>query len=697
MAITGKDVLKLVVDADTSGAVREFEKLGKTANKELAGAEQKSKGFSGAVTAGLDKLVAKSPMAAAALDKVGLSTAQLGAVALPALATGAGVAAGALVAFGVKSVDAFQKTALEAGKFADATGLSVEEASKYIAIADDIGVGASTIQSAFVKMEKAIDSNRAAFGDLIATARDGSVDLSGTFLNVIEHLQGIEDPIRRANEASKFFGRGFAEVAEIINTDAGEMQRALEGVSEAQVIDEAELAKARDYRAAMDKLNDAFRDIAITAGEALVPALTEAADAMIWMSNAAKGLPGPIAEFIGAMVPTTNVPAIFDDSASGVERLKSALEFANPALALFGGLFGDSGEATDDAAAATEKHATAMNALSRGYASAHGGIAGYANAMQQVNNANNQVADSVSMSREGVRSYGQALKEAEAAQRGLLAAQLAAIDSTFAVGDSYRQFQSAVDAANTTVDDGTTTMNEQQAAIDAAAQAALANAIAVAEMDRVQQEATGGTQSAKEQTDSMIGSLRTLASQASPAVAAAISGLIAKLQTYNTTEADPELTANDRASFTIADVTNKLLTLDGRRAVVDVVANAQGAANALQGIINRAERINNMVIVAGVNRKVGGPIPGPRNAPVPAVVHGGEYVLSADVVDRIKKGAPSLGADASSSLSLSASSGGGGGGTVVNFNGTFLASKAELGRMVDEAIAESRRRGNRAA
>ena len=80
MALTGKDVLRLVVDADTSGAVREFDKLGKTANKELGGIEKKTKGFSGAVTSGLDKLTAKSPMAASALQKVGLSTSQLGAI-----------------------------------------------------------------------------------------------------------------------------------------------------------------------------------------------------------------------------------------------------------------------------------------------------------------------------------------------------------------------------------------------------------------------------------------------------------------------------------------------------------------------------------------------------------------------------------------------------------------------------------------
>jgi TP901 family phage tail tape measure protein len=39
----------------------------------------------------------------------------------------------------------------------------------------------------------------------------------------------------------------------------------------------------------------------------------------------------------------------------------------------------------------------------------------------------------------------------------------------------------------------------------------------------------------------------------------------------------------------------------------------------------------------------GGPVPGPPSMPVPIMAHGGEYVLSADIVDAIRTGAPSRG------------------------------------------------------
>ena len=41
--------------------------------------------------------------------------------------------------------------------------------------------------------------------------------------------------------------------------------------------------------------------------------------------------------------------------------------------------------------------------------------------------------------------------------------------------------------------------------------------------------------------------------------------------------------------------------------------------------------------------QTGGPVPGARNQPVVGVAHGGEFILSADVVDSIKKGRPTQG------------------------------------------------------
>ena len=68
---------------------------------------------------------------------------------------------------------------------------------------------------------------------------------------------------------------------------------------------------------------------------------------------------------------------------------------------------------------------------------------------------------------------------------------------------------------------------------------------------------------------------------------------------------------------------------------------------------------------AQVNRRVGGPVPGPRDAPVAATVHGGEFVLSADVVDAVKRGAPTLGLGQRLGTAGGAPVASGGGATVI--------------------------------
>jgi hypothetical protein len=287
-----------------------------------------------------------------------------------------------------------------------------------------------------------------------------------------------------------------------------------------------------------------------------------------------------------------------------------------------------------------------------------------------------------------------AIERESVAFQGLLNAQLAAFDSTFAVTDATNRFTTAAFAANTATDDNTTAIDEQQVAYDEAARAALGTAAATVQFASDQKTLEGGTLSAKEATKIQIDTLTTLANKIGGPVATQIMDMVGKLQTLDKTNADPDATLNDQATAKILAVRASLANLNGLSATVAIDALFRGGAamseaNRFLSIARQAQSAAN-----SLPRKTGGPIPGPVNKPVPVLAHGGEYVLSADVVDRIKRGDTSRGASASLSLPTG---GGGGGATVVNFNGTFLTSKAELGRMVDEALAESRRRGNRAA
>lgn len=66
---------------------------------------------------------------------------------------------------------------------------------------------------------------------------------------------------------------------------------------------------------------------------------------------------------------------------------------------------------------------------------------------------------------------------------------------------------------------------------------------------------------------------------------------------------------------------------------------------------------------------LGGPVPGIQNLSTPIMAHGGEFVLSADVVDAIKRGAPTRGLGAGSGT-------GSGGGNVINITVTSADPQA---------------------
>jgi len=195
----------------------------------------------------------------------------------------AATAGAALLAFGVKAVNAFTETALAAGKFSDATGIAVDDASRWMEVGGDVGIGADAIQGAIQKMNKALADGKPAFeqyGVEVVRTSDGMVDANATFQNALTTIGKIPDPTKRAQAAQQVFGRSYGEVARLMEMSATDLKAALDGVGDAQVIDESELRKAREFEAAMDELQDAVGGVAMLVGEVLTPALTEAAETL---------------------------------------------------------------------------------------------------------------------------------------------------------------------------------------------------------------------------------------------------------------------------------------------------------------------------------------------------------------------------------------------------------------------------------
>jgi hypothetical protein len=201
-------------------------------------------------------------------------------VALDAVKANAGnlaLAGGAaLVGFAAQGIKAFQDLALAAGKFADATGLSVQDASRYIEVAGDLSIPVDAVEGAIGRLNKTIGADPDKVRDLgidLVYLKDGSVDVNETFLNTIDRLKKIKDPAEKARVAAQLLGKGWQSMSELINLGADDLKKSLNGVSDQQVIDPKELKRAKEFRDTMDNFADTAKDLSIALGQFLIPIL----------------------------------------------------------------------------------------------------------------------------------------------------------------------------------------------------------------------------------------------------------------------------------------------------------------------------------------------------------------------------------------------------------------------------------------
>lgn len=191
--------------------------------------------------------------------------------------------AAALGTFAVKAVGAFKDLALQADEFSSKTGLAVEDASRWIEVSGDLGVDVESVATAMGKLSREIGSNPdmlRSLGDDAVYLDGGALDVNATFLNVIQRLKDIKDPAERAREGARLLGRGWQDMALLIQEGSSSLEGSLTSVSESKVIDEAEVQKARDFREAMDTLKDTLEDVTLTIGEYFIPIFTGAVEAI---------------------------------------------------------------------------------------------------------------------------------------------------------------------------------------------------------------------------------------------------------------------------------------------------------------------------------------------------------------------------------------------------------------------------------
>ena len=229
----------------------------------------------GGAPAAIDKTTQKMTALGQATDI--MSAASLtGSKALGAVgkvAAGAAIPIAGVVTVAKKSADAFTNLGREVSKLAPVVGMSTEELSRWVAVADDMGVSSKDLATGMVGLEKnAVKGSDAfaAYGIATHDASGAMRPMNEIMLDTIGTINGLEDPTAQAEAGLALMGRGFKGLAPLIGSTEEELRSYLDSVSQGQVITEKEAAKAEEMAQAQDNLKDSLTEVILVVGEMVV-------------------------------------------------------------------------------------------------------------------------------------------------------------------------------------------------------------------------------------------------------------------------------------------------------------------------------------------------------------------------------------------------------------------------------------------
>jgi hypothetical protein len=256
-------------------------------------------------------------------------------VALDAVKANAGnlalVGGAAIAGFAAKAITAFQDLALASGRFADATGLAVEDASRYLEVAGDLAIPVDAVEGAIGRLNKTIGADPDKVRNLgvdLVYLNDGSLDVNATFLETIERLKGIKDPAERARVAALLLGKGWQSMAQLIELGADDLKASLDSVSSKQVISDEELARAKEYRETVQDLGDIWNGFVIAAGGVFVDTVNDVKE----MTSSWEGFGNQLRQG-PAGIAITKISGLFNDNEENAKAAEEAAKSLGDAYA----------------------------------------------------------------------------------------------------------------------------------------------------------------------------------------------------------------------------------------------------------------------------------------------------------------------------------------------------------------------------
>lgn len=141
---------------------------------------------------------------------------------------------------------------------AQMAGVTTEEMSRLTQAADDFRVPMEVMQRS---MEMALKNGFTPTIDNLAALSD--------------RLLAIDDPALRAAEASKIFGKSYADMMPFLLAGGDAIRDVTDGISDSLVVTAEAAQQAKEYKDALDALGDAWTGFKNKIGQFAVPAITD--------------------------------------------------------------------------------------------------------------------------------------------------------------------------------------------------------------------------------------------------------------------------------------------------------------------------------------------------------------------------------------------------------------------------------------
>lgn len=410
-----------------------------------------------ALTAGLGTA---GVQAKATLDRIGTSALSSGSALKTGLGAGA-VAGGLLLTkFATDGVQAFADLAEEVRDFRRASGASAEDASRFVAVFDDLQISSQAGATAIQRLGRDVAAGAPKlreFGIEVARNADGTSNLTETLLNVADAYAATPDQATRAAIGHAAFGRQARELVPLLDKGREGLEEFFESAEgHGQILSDEELRKAEEMRLAIDEMHDAIRGLQLIGAKALVPFITTVTDAAAKTFGFLEGIErrtGGLLSGIGRQIGRVALHA-------------GPLGFIGSAIQTVTGRTDEAGDAASGATPAVDAFGRTITSVSAAAVGGAGNIEGWGDAASRVADQIKAIADSEDKrrtatlsvldaeqaSQRATVSFAAAVERVGDAERGLSASRLSRTEAARRALDAERALRAAENARSNVLD-----------------------------------------------------------------------------------------------------------------------------------------------------------------------------------------------------------------------------------------------------